>query len=79
MLDLAPGETREIVVVLGAADDEAQAKTLVTQYRDVTRAKRALSDATEAWGRRLSAVTVRTPEPTFDAMINRGSLYQAWS
>jgi cyclic beta-1,2-glucan synthetase len=79
MVTLAPGETREIIMVLGAAPDEAQARTLITAYRDVTVAKRALSDSAEAWKRRLSAVTVRTPEPAFDAMINRWALYQAWS
>ncbi len=35
--------------------------------------------STEAWKRRLSVITVRTPEPSFDAMINRWSLYQALS
>src|ERR1043166_7126330 len=67
VLMLEPGETRELVVVLGAAADEAQAKAWVAQYKDVGRAKHALSEATEAWKRRLSVVTVRTPEPSFDA------------
>src|SRR5439155_12506823 len=76
---LAPGETRELVVVLGAAPDDAQARTCVAKYRNVDQAKRALSDAADAWQRRLSVITVRTPEPSFDAMINRWSLYQALS
>src|SRR5439155_19703338 len=79
VLVLAPGETREIVVVLGAAADDTQARASIATYRDLARAKRALSDAGDAWTRRLSSITVRTPEPSFDAMINRWSLYQALS
>ena len=30
-----------------------------------------------AWAARLSVVTVRTPDPAFDAMLNRWTLYQA--
>ena len=29
------------------------------------------------WAERLSVITVKTPEPTFDAMLNRWTLYQA--
>ncbi|MEK7403367.1 MAG: glucoamylase family protein [Gemmatimonadota bacterium] len=76
-LVLAPGEAREIVVVLGAADNDALATASITRYRDLGRARDALSDAVEGWTRRLSQITVRTPEPSFDVMLNRWSLYQA--
>ena len=79
VLSLAPGETRELAAILGAADTDAEARELITTYRDVRRAKAALSASVAGWTRRLSAVTVRTPEPSFDAMINRWSLYQALS
>jgi cyclic beta-1,2-glucan synthetase len=79
LLAMAPGETREIVVILGAADSDAEARTMIARYRDTGRAADALSRSIEAWNRRLSVVTVRTPEPSFDAMINRWSLYQALS
>jgi cyclic beta-1,2-glucan synthetase len=77
VVDLAPGETREMLVLLGAADGEDAARRMVAEYRDVGRAKAAIGRTREGWARRLSAITVRTPEPTFDMMINRWSLYQA--
>jgi cyclic beta-1,2-glucan synthetase len=77
VLELEPGETREIVVLLGAAPDEGAARRALVEHRDVARAKGALERSLACWRERLSAVTVRTPEPVFDAMLNRWTLYQA--
>ena len=76
-LALAPGESREIVILLGAAPDAAAARQAIAEYRDVERARVVLDRAAAGWRDRLSVVTVRTPEPTFDAMLNRWTLYQA--
>ena len=77
VLDLAPGETREVAMLLGAAPDPDRARAALAQLRDVGRARAAMQRSVAGWTERLSAVTVRTPEPTFDAMINRWALYQA--
>src|SRR5207245_2133822 len=76
-LELDAGETREIVVLLGAAEDAAAARRALADHRDVERARAALDRAVARWEERLSVITVRTPEPTFDAMLNRWTLYQA--
>jgi len=78
-LHVAPGETRELVAVLGAAASTGEAQALLGTYRDVGRAAAALASSEDAWTRRLSVVTVRTPEPSFDAMLNRWLLYQTLS
>ena len=46
-------------------------------YRAVEDARAAVSRTIERWRERLSVVTVSTPEPSFDAMINHWALYQA--
>ncbi|HUF25507.1 MAG TPA: glucoamylase family protein [Gemmatimonadaceae bacterium] len=76
-LELAPGETREIAVVIGAAPDETEARRAVAEYRDLGRAHAALARGRAAWAERLTVIQVRTPEPSFDAMLNRWALYQA--
>jgi cellobiose phosphorylase len=76
-LALAPGETRTVVVLLGAANGEAEARDAIARFRDVARAEEALDAAAARWQKRLSVVRVRTPAPSFDAMLNRWSLYQA--
>jgi cyclic beta-1,2-glucan glucanotransferase len=77
VLELDPGETKEIVILLGACDSEAKARQAVAEYRDLTKAKGALAQTVKRWDERLSVITVKTPEPSFDAMLNRWMLYQA--
>jgi len=77
VLELAPGDAREVVFLLGAAEGEDEARRMVDAYREPGRARAAAARSVDGWARRLSAVTVRTPEPAFDAMLNRWTLYQA--
>jgi len=74
---LGPGETRTVATVLGGAGDHVEARRLVRAYKDVGAARRALDGSRAAWRQRLTTVTVRTPEPEFDAMLNGWLLYQA--
>ncbi|MDQ3605137.1 MAG: hypothetical protein M3418_02955, partial [Gemmatimonadota bacterium] len=76
-LELAPGETRELVILLGAAVGEAEARRAVAEYRYVERARAAVERTVRSWEERLSVVTVQTPDAAFDAMLNRWTLYQA--
>nr|MBA3555824.1 hypothetical protein [Gemmatimonadales bacterium] len=76
-LELRPGETRELVVILGAVENEEAARRAIAEYRDLERAKAALRLNARRWAERLSVISVRTPEPSFDAMVNRWTLYQA--
>ncbi|MBA3761612.1 MAG: hypothetical protein H0X07_13895, partial [Gemmatimonadales bacterium] len=77
VIELEPGETREIAILLGACDNEASARQALATYKNLDSAKSTIDGTVERWGERLSVVTVKTPEPTFDAMINRWMLYQA--
>ena len=76
---IEPGETKEIVMLLGAADGEDAVRELIAKYRAPADAKTAVQANVDSWERRLAAVKVKTPEPTFDLMVNRWSLYQALS
>lgn len=76
ILELAPGETRELIVILGAAESEARARRVLRRYRDAGAATAAAARSIEQWQQRLSVITVRTPEPAFDALLNHWALYQ---
>ena len=50
----------------------------LAEYRDVARARAARGPRRRRLGRAaVGVITVRTPEPAFDAMLNRWTLYQA--
>jgi cyclic beta-1,2-glucan synthetase len=78
-LSLEPGETREVAIALGAARGQEEANRLADEYRDISRARAAMGHTVDDWTGRLSTVRVRTPDPAFDAMVNRWALYQALS
>ena len=79
ILTIEPGETREIVILLGAAKGEDEARAIIGRHATAEQARAALDAATQAWDTRLATISARTPSPEFDAMLNQWSLYQALS
>jgi cyclic beta-1,2-glucan synthetase len=77
--ELRPGETRDVVFVLGQAATAEEARRLAAQYREPKAARAALDEARRRWESILSAVQVKTPDPAFDLMMNRWLLYQVLS
>lgn len=76
-IELQPGETKRMTIQLGAAASAEDALRLAKKYNTSGAAEEAIQSATSAWRQRLGAITVQTPEPAFDLMINQWSLYQA--
>ncbi|MGH7560000.1 MAG: GH36-type glycosyl hydrolase domain-containing protein, partial [Gemmatimonadales bacterium] len=74
---IAAGGSVEVAVLLGAAEGAEAARRLIDEYRDPARAADELARAVRAWEDRLGVIEVRTPDPAFDVMLNRWSLYQA--
>ncbi|HUR92510.1 MAG TPA: hypothetical protein VMY38_07530, partial [Gemmatimonadaceae bacterium] len=78
-LTLEPGESREVVFLLGAARGEAAAREAVARYRAPADALAAIERTSDSWQERLSVITVKTPDAGFDLMFNSWLLYQAVS
>ena len=76
---LAPGETREVAVLLGSGATEAEALEQLKALGTAEKASAALQSARMAWDDRLGTITVRTPDRALDAMLNKWTLYQALS
>jgi cyclic beta-1,2-glucan synthetase len=79
VLEIPPGETREVVCMLGATKSPEAAALLYEKYASADAANAAADHAARVWRARLGTISVKTPEPTFDLIVNQWSLYQALS
>jgi cellobiose phosphorylase len=73
---LAPGQTDEVVFVVGQAESQKQVGGLVGAYTIPARARDALAEVQRHWDRVLGAIQVATPDSGVDLMVNRWLLYQ---
>ncbi|MCC7144866.1 MAG: hypothetical protein IT443_00315 [Phycisphaeraceae bacterium] len=75
-VDIPPEEQVQVVFVLGAADNEHQARSLLAQHGSVDGARRVLEEVWESWKRNLGGVYVQTPDASVNLLVNHWLLYQ---
>lgn len=74
--ELADGQEREVVFILGAGRDTATVQRLINQFREPKGAREALDRVWNYWGRTLGTVHVETPDPAVNVLVNGWLLYQ---
>ncbi len=79
VFDLGPGEQREIIILLGQTESVAEARLVITRYRQVSAVREAFERVKSQWTELLGTIEVRTPDAAMDVMMNRWLLYQALS
>jgi cyclic beta-1,2-glucan synthetase len=75
---LAPGEEKEIVLLLGWGANRDDARALLKKYRDAD-LDAAFAEVNKYWDETLGALQIKTPDPEMDVLVNRWLLYQTLS
>lgn len=75
-VEIPPGEQIQVVFMLGAADNESQARSFLAQSSGVDGARRVLEEVWEKWKRDLGRVYVETPDVSVNLLVNHWLLYQ---
>ncbi len=67
---LAPGESREAILLLGQADSVESALPTIRRFRSPDAVEEAFSALNSFWDNLLSIIQVQTPDPDMDRMLN---------
>lgn len=78
-IDLPVGGSEEIFFLLGQGASRDEAITLIQTYQNAEQVEAAWTEVADFWDKTLGAVTVQTPDPAMNLMLNRWLLYQALS
>jgi cyclic beta-1,2-glucan synthetase len=75
---LAPNESRQLVLLLGQAQDRDTARALIQKYRAAD-FDAVLTDVTAFWNETLESLQIKTPDRSMNILANRWLLYQTLS
>ncbi len=75
-LSVEPGEDVECAFLLGEAESRDEAVALVARYRARGATHAAMEEVRAHWKEIHSTITVKTPVPAIDVMVNGWLLYQ---
>jgi cellobiose phosphorylase len=76
-LVLAPGETREIIVLLGLGTVGSHGKRTVAEFGPADRCAAEFAKLRAAWHAPLESLQIETPDPDLDHMVNVWNAYNA--
>ncbi|HJP97374.1 MAG TPA: glycosyl transferase family 36 [Rhodanobacteraceae bacterium] len=75
IVELAPGDSRDLLFLLGEGRDRAAAEQLVDRYRDCD-FDAVLAETGETWNSVLDPLQIETPHHSLDLLVNRCLPYQ---
>jgi cyclic beta-1,2-glucan synthetase len=75
-LSLAPGEERQVIFLLGEGASIADVRSLIGRCGDPQKVHESLDQVARDWDHVLGTITVKTPDDSFDLLVNRWLLYQ---
>jgi N,N'-diacetylchitobiose phosphorylase len=74
-LTLQPGETHQILIMLGIGDARTVGKRKMVEFGSLDRAEDELKKLKKDWHKRLASLVVETPDEEFNHTVNVWGLY----
>lgn len=83
-VDLEPGESKELAVLMGIGKASAEGKAALNQFQDLKKIDEEFEKLKTYWHNQLKGMHVETPDPEFNSMTNMWSPFNclmtyAWS
>ncbi|HEY6071889.1 MAG TPA: hypothetical protein VIV15_00500, partial [Anaerolineales bacterium] len=78
-IDMAPGAVEEVFFLIGEGANKAESLALIEGIQTQAQADSVWQAVQQHWDGILNAVTVETPDPGMNLMLNRWLLYQTLS
>lgn len=76
-LELAPGESADVLVLLGIGEAKSEGQQTVAEFGSVDVCERELARLKTHWHGLLDTLQVKTPDPALDEMVNTWGAYNA--
>lgn len=76
IVTVEPNESVELIFILGAAANDAEARQLLIEQQREGEINRSVAASLQQWDSLLDSLTVRTPNRAFDVLVNRWLPYQ---
>ncbi len=77
--ELAPGEEKTVIILLGEVSTVEKARELTLKYRSQKNVEAAFLEVQSYWEKTLTTVEINTPDIAMNTLVNRWLLYQTLS
>jgi cyclic beta-1,2-glucan synthetase len=75
-IELAPGEAREVIFLLGQAESIESARAINARFRSIHSVNEAFEAVLGFWNQVLGTIEIKTPDASMDTLVNRWLLCQ---
>lgn len=74
-VQLEPGESKELLVLMGIGRASREGKRTIKAYSDLSKVKSELEELKSHWHSRMEGMRVETPDKAFNTMVNTWNPY----
>jgi cyclic beta-1,2-glucan synthetase len=75
-IELAPGEARQVIFLLGQAGSIEEAREVNQRFRSLHTVNEAFEKVLGSWDQTLGTIEIKTPDASMDTLVNRWLLCQ---